>query len=78
MTNTIPGVDMLLRWRTILIIFVVDDLFYVLAGATAKKGKHPGALSDVLGGVWAAGALLVIVLVIVALVRSSRAKQAAG
>jgi hypothetical protein len=71
-------VETLLRWRTILIIFVVDDVFYVLAGATAKKGKHPGTLSDALGGIWAVGAVLVLVLVVVALVRSSRAKQAAG
>jgi hypothetical protein len=73
-----PAVETLLRWRTILIVFVLDDVFYVLAGATAKKGKHPGTLSDVVGGIWAAGAVLVIVLVIVALVRSSRTKESAG
>jgi hypothetical protein len=71
-------VGRLLRWQTLLVIFVADDLLYVLAGATAKKGPHPGALSDVLGAVWAVGAAALVVLVIVAVVRSSRAKRAEG
>jgi hypothetical protein len=73
-----PTVDRLLRWQTLLVIFVADDVLYVLAGATAKKGKHPGTLSDALGAVWAVGAAALVVLVIVALVRSSRTKRIEG
>jgi hypothetical protein len=77
-SNTISAVDRLLRWQTLLAIFVADDVLYVLAGATAKKGRHPGILSDVLGAVWACIAVVLIVLVIVAVLRSSRAKRVEG
>jgi hypothetical protein len=72
------GVDRLLDWRTLLVIFVADDVLYVLAGATAKSSRHPGTLSDVVGDLWLAGAIILIVLVITAVVRSSRAKSAGG
>ena len=72
------GVDRLLHWRTLVIIFVADDVLYVLAGATAKSNHHPGTLSDVVGDLWLAGAVILVVLVIIAVVRSSRAKRAGG
>jgi hypothetical protein len=72
------GVDRLLDWRTLVVIFVADDVLYVLAGATAKSSHHPGTLSDVVGDLWLAGAVILIVLVIIAVVRSSRAKRAGG
>jgi hypothetical protein len=68
----------LLRWRTLLTIFFVDDAFYIVAGATAKKGKHPGTLSDVIGAIWLIGAIVLVVLVVIALVRSSRHERTAG
>jgi hypothetical protein len=68
----------MLRWRNLLILFVADDVFYVLAGATAKSGHHPGTLSNVLGDIWLAGAVVLVVLVLTALVRSSRVKRADG
>jgi hypothetical protein len=72
------GVDRLLHWRTLLIIFVADDALYVLAGATATSNHHPGTLSDVVGDIWLAGAAILIALVITAVVRSSRTKHVDG
>ena len=43
-----------------------------------RDSHHPGTLSDVVGDLWLAGAVILVVLVIIAVVRSSRAKRAGG
>jgi vacuolar-type H+-ATPase subunit I/STV1 len=38
----------MLRWRNLGILFVVDDILYVLSAATIKNKHEVGAISEIL------------------------------
>jgi len=61
----------MLRWRNLLILFVIDDVLYVLSAATIKNNHQAGTASHVFLGLFLAGVVLLIGG-IVAMLRSSR------
>jgi hypothetical protein len=57
------------RW-TLISLFVLDVALFALAAVTSKTSSHPGTVSNVFWGAFLVGVALLIVLGIVALVRS--------
>ena len=62
--------------RTLLSLFVVDVVIFVLSNVTSKSNSHPGTASNVLWVVFLVGVLLLIVLGVFTLVRSRLAARA--
>lgn len=54
---------------------VAEVVLFVLAGVTSKNSSHPGTVSNIFWGAFLIGAALLIVLVVVALIQSLRAKM---
>jgi hypothetical protein len=66
-----------LRWRNLLILFVIDDVLYVLSAATINNKHQAGTASHVFLGLFVAGVVL-LVGGIVAMLRSSRTARSDG
>jgi hypothetical protein len=54
--------------RTLLSLLALDILLFVVANVTAKNAQHPGTASNVFWVAFLIGAVLLIVLALVALV----------
>jgi hypothetical protein len=64
----------LLTRRNLLVLLVIDVVVFVLSNLVAKNSSHPGTASQVLWIAFLVGVLALIVLGVVALVRSRRAR----
>lgn len=65
---------MILRRRNALVLFVVEVVLFVVAGATSKSNKHPGTVSNVFWDVFLVGAVLLVLLAIGSVVQSRRSR----
>jgi uncharacterized membrane protein len=64
----------LLTRRNLLVLLVIDVVVFVLSNLVAKNSSHPGTASQVLWIAFLVGVVALIVLGVVALVRSRRAR----
>jgi hypothetical protein len=69
---------MVINRRTLVALFVADVVIFLLSNVTSKSNSHPGTASDVLWVVFLAGTLALIVLGVVAAVRSARSRRASA
>jgi hypothetical protein len=58
--------------RSWIALVAVEVALFVVANLTAKNSSHPGALSNVLFAASVVGAVLLVVLAVVTVVRSRR------
>jgi choline-glycine betaine transporter len=65
---------MVLRSRNLLAIFLVEVVFFVLAGVTSKNSKHPGTVSNVFWGVFLVGVVVLVLLAVATIVQSRRSR----
>ena len=63
---------MALSRRNLIYLVVVDVVLFVLSNVTSKTNSHPGTVSNILWIVFLIGVLALIVLGVVAAVRSRR------
>jgi hypothetical protein len=66
-----------LRWRNLAILFVLDDVLYVLSAATIKSKHQVGTTSHVFLALFVIGVLALIAGIVV-LARSSRSGSSDG
>jgi hypothetical protein len=71
MSNTADSQTALTR-RTWIGLIVADVVLFALANLTAKNSSHPGTVSNVLFVAFVIGALLLITLAVVTVVKSRR------
>ena len=71
MSNTAVSLTTLSR-RCWIVLVVADVLLFALANLTAKNSSHPGTASNVFFVAFAIGAVLLIALAIVTLLKSRR------
>ena len=74
MSNTAVSLTTLSR-RGWIVLVVADVLLFALANLTAKNSSHPGTASNVFFFAFAIGAVLLITLAIVTLVKSRRGSR---
>ena len=67
----------MLTRRNLIGLLVLDVVLFVLANVFSKSTKHPGTLSNVCWYAFLIGALLFVVLAVVALVQSRRVVKTA-
>lgn len=67
---------MALSRRNLLGLFVVDVVVFVLSNVVAKNSSHPGTASNILWVAFLVGFLALIVLCVLAVVRSMRSRRA--
>lgn len=65
----------MLRWRNLAILFVLDDVLYVLSAATSESKHHAGTASVVLLVAFLIGVAILLVGLIVLARRGSRPRQ---
>ena len=66
---------MVISRRNLLILFVAVVVTFVLSNVVAKNSSDPGTASEILWVIFLAGALALIVLGIIAAVRSARSRR---
>ena len=71
MSNTAVSLTTLSR-RSWIVLVAADVLLFALANLTAKNSSHPGTASNVFFVAFAIGAVLLITLAIVTLLKSRR------
>jgi hypothetical protein len=59
-----------LRWRNLAILFIVDDVLYVLSAATIDNKHHAGAASTIFLALFLIGAVALLVGLVAAWMRS--------
>ncbi len=69
---------MVISRRNLLILFVAVVVTFVLSNVVAKNSSHPGTASEILWVIFLAGALALIILGIIAAVRSARSRRASA
>jgi hypothetical protein len=69
---------MALSRRNLLGLFVADVVIFVLSNVVAKNSSHPGTASNILWVVFLIGFLALIVLCVVAVLRSMRSRRASA
>jgi len=63
---------MVVSRRNLIALFVADVVIFVLSNVVANNSSHPGTASEILWFIFLLGILALIVLGIIAAVRSSR------
>jgi nitrate reductase gamma subunit len=68
----------MLRWRNLVVLFIVDDVLLVLSAVTQKNKNDAGTASDIIYVIFLIGVAALIAGLIAMWVRSSRSKQTDG
>jgi hypothetical protein len=64
---------MVISRRNLVALAIGDVVIFVISNVVAKNSSHPGTASEILWFIFLLGVLLLIILGVVALVRSRRA-----